>query len=74
MQEEMRAYLRTLIKARQLRRIVMVLLSNNLVPVSDKELLARMAKRYQEEVQWKVNLAWDEQVLDKLKQAQKVKA
>lgn len=35
MQEEMRAYLRTLIKARQLKRIVMVLLNNNLVPVSD---------------------------------------
>lgn len=33
-----------------------------------------MTKRYSEEVQWKINLAWDEQVLDKLKQAQRVKA
>jgi len=50
MQEEMRGYVRTLIKARQLKRIVMIFLSNNLVPVSDRDLLVRMEKRYSEEV------------------------
>lgn len=50
MQEEMRGYARTLIKARQLKRIVMIFLSNNLVPVSDRDLLVRMEKRYSEEV------------------------
>ena len=64
---EKKLFMRTMIRARQLKRIVMIILTSQTIPL-DTEEYARMLTIFNEEVQWKINVRWDDQQIKKLKQ------
>jgi len=51
----------------------MITLNHSLVPMSDREDLERVISIFNRDVQWMINLEWDEQQIDKLKLANKIK-
>ena len=51
----------------------MITLNKSLVPLSDREDLQRVMAIFNRDVQWMINLEWDEQQSDKLKQANQIK-
>jgi hypothetical protein len=55
MLSESKAFLRTFIRSRQLKRIMMIVKSHSLIPLSDKDALQRVIQQYNEEIQWKIN-------------------
>ncbi|CDW82479.1 UNKNOWN [Stylonychia lemnae] len=63
---EKKQYLKTLLKSRQLRRIVMILLGNKPLPI-DLDENQRLQQVFQEDVQWKINTRWDEYQINKIK-------
>ena len=69
MLQDKKLYIRTLLKARQLKLFVMMLDSKRPIPTSSIEF-GRLMNNYNEDVQWKINLKWDEVQIGKLKQGQ----
>lgn len=51
----------------------MITLNHSLVPMSDREDLERVISIFNRDVQWMINLEWDEKQIDKLKLANKIK-
>ena len=56
---EKKLFMRTMIRARQLKRIVMIILTSQTIPL-DTEEYTRMQTVFNEEVQWKINARWDD--------------
>lgn len=56
---EKKQFLKTLLKSKQLKRILMIIINKSTIPM-DVEEYQKFQLKYNEEIQWKINVKWDD--------------